>query len=405
MATMILVTHGSKGDVLPFIKLARTLRERGHRVRFLTHAVFADAARDTGVEFVPIDTVEQYRRQQQDEEAFLVGQLRGLEPESVLAFYRRNRLYETVRGEVELIGEHRDDPDAVVVARHSSGLSALTARELYGLPAAWVSPTPSMLMSMPAAVVTHREILAELLQEQLRAPLGLPPVTDWAGWLDSADLQLGMWPRWFDRAGTPAPSGVHPVGFMLDDGAESGGLPDGLDALLDRDPAPILISGSSGGLSRDVFKTFALSAAAKVGRGAIVVGGRREDLPANAAWYPSLPFADVVPRVGAIIHHGGIGTVARALSSGTPQLILAYNFDRPDNGRRLQARSLARWLPPKLWTEDAITAALEAILATDPVPNRYRPDFSASAAAAAARIESLIGTSRPYVPEPAAAVI
>ncbi|MCX5141822.1 MULTISPECIES: glycosyltransferase [unclassified Streptomyces] len=391
MATMLLVTHGSKGDVLPFIALGRALRGRGHTVRLLTHAVFGENVRSAGLDFVPIDTEEGYRRQQADEQSFLLGQLRGLDPDSVRAFYTRNQLFEHVGHELSVIAEYRDDPDVLVIGRHTSGQSGLMAKELYGLPLAWVSLTPSQPASMAATVLTHKTILADQLAA-LRARFGLAPVRDWEGWFDLPDLQLALWPRWFDRAGTPAPRSMQHAGFLLDNVSESGGLPDALARRLDGPPAeaPVLISGTSGGLGRDVFKTAAVRAAERLGRGAIVVGGTPDDLPAEVDWYPSLPFHEVMPKVAAAVHHGGVGTLARALSCGTPQVILAYNFDRPDNGRRLQARGLARWLPPKRWTQDAIEEALAAVLAAGPPADRYRPDFAASATAACTRLEALL---------------
>jgi rhamnosyltransferase subunit B len=33
----------------------------------------------------------------------------------------------------------------------------------------------------------------------------------------------------------------------------------------------------------------------------------------------------------AVVYNGGIGTCARAISAGTPQLVVPASFDQPDN--------------------------------------------------------------------------
>jgi len=45
---------GSRGDVQPFVALAQTLQEYGHRVRLATHSCFQKFVEDNGVEFFSI---------------------------------------------------------------------------------------------------------------------------------------------------------------------------------------------------------------------------------------------------------------------------------------------------------------------------------------------------------------
>jgi rhamnosyltransferase subunit B len=66
MATMLLVSHGTDGDVLPFVGLGRLLAGRGHEVTVLTHAPYADVVGRAGLGFVAIDTEPEYERQLAD---------------------------------------------------------------------------------------------------------------------------------------------------------------------------------------------------------------------------------------------------------------------------------------------------------------------------------------------------
>ena len=48
-------------------------------------------------------------------------------------------------------------------------------------------------------------------------------------------------------------------------------------------------------------------------------------------------FLGLFPLCAAVVHHGGIGTVAKALATGTPQLILPMAFDQFDNAARVKS--------------------------------------------------------------------
>ena len=45
---------GTRGDVQPFLAIARALRRHGHRVRLATHAAYRDFVEQHAVEFFPL---------------------------------------------------------------------------------------------------------------------------------------------------------------------------------------------------------------------------------------------------------------------------------------------------------------------------------------------------------------
>ena len=73
-----------------------------------------------------------------------------------------------------------------------------------------------------------------------------------------------------------------------------------------------------------------------------------------------VPFHRLFPRVAAVIHHGGAGTVAAAAAAGRPQVVCPFVADQPFWGWRMHALGVApepvdqRRLDP-----DVLAAAIE----------------------------------------------
>jgi UDP:flavonoid glycosyltransferase YjiC (YdhE family) len=92
------------------------------------------------------------------------------------------------------------------------------------------------------------------------------------------------------------------------------------------------------------------------------------------------PFADhdeLFPRCDAVVTHGGLGTVLRALAHGVPLVMLPLGRDQLVNADRIAQLGAGMHLPRGAPTE-RIRLALEQLI--------LGPAFSEAAAAAAARI-------------------
>jgi rhamnosyltransferase subunit B len=61
------------------------------------------------------------------------------------------------------------------------------------------------------------------------------------------------------------------------------------------------------------------------------------------------PFLEFLPLCAAVVHHGGIGTVAKALTTGIPQLILPMAFDQFDNAARVRSLGAGDSLKSGRW--------------------------------------------------------
>ena len=95
------------------------------------------------------------------------------------------------------------------------------------------------------------------------------------------------------------------------------------------------------------------------------------------------PFSALLPRCAALIHHGGIGTVAQALAAGIPQLVVPVAFDHFDEGRRLDALGLGAAVSRRRFTPARAARILGRLLAS--------PDVTRACADAKARIAASDG--------------
>jgi UDP:flavonoid glycosyltransferase YjiC (YdhE family) len=98
-------------------------------------------------------------------------------------------------------------------------------------------------------------------------------------------------------------------------------------------------------------------------------------LPDSILHVPYTPFAELLPRCTAIVHHGGIGTCARGFGAGIPQIIMPMGFDQPDNALRVSRLRAGASIPPGRFTGPTVAAALERLLADHGVAaacRRYR---------------------------------
>jgi UDP:flavonoid glycosyltransferase YjiC (YdhE family) len=121
----------------------------------------------------------------------------------------------------------------------------------------------------------------------------------------------------------------------------------------------------------------------------IVSAGPRHDeytLAHNMTGAEFLPQTSVLPHVDAVITHGGNNTVTESMWFGLPMIVLPIFWDQHDNAQRVHERGHGIRLSTYALTAEALTVALERVLA-DGV-------LRARAAAASERLRAHPGTVR-----------
>jgi len=176
-----------------------------------------------------------------------------------------------------------------------------------------------------------------------RRNVGLAPLRSSEELLRGADAIAALFPSWLASPQGDWPRHLRQFGFPIDRDEFHGTLPPRLRAFLDAGEAPIVWAHASmnGDIAR--FAKAARAATRHLRARVVLVGPGAEHLPPDHDFLPLryAPYAPLFSRCRAAVHHGGIGTAARALAAGIPQLVAPRSHDQPDNALRLTRLGVA----------------------------------------------------------------
>jgi vancomycin aglycone glucosyltransferase len=317
-----LVACGSRGDVQPMVALALGLRDGGHDVLLCAPPEFETWVRSYSCPYHPLGAG--FRNNP------------AMARASLRAFGRFIKQ--------ELTTEIRELPEVV----RGSALVLATGL-VYGVPTVAESlRIPYRLVAFcPATTLgTSRDPLSIRLGGWLmrlvlnagyrralnreRSAVGLPPVRDvvrnWGG-----DRPIAA----TDAALTYVPQGVTlnavQTGYMHL--RETGALSPEVGAFLDSGPPPVYVGfGSSPVLDPEKLARLLTEVASSLRVRLVIARGwsRMDALPVSTGCLvvDDVPHQQLFPRVAAVVHHGGAGTVATAARAGVPQVVLPVMADQ-----------------------------------------------------------------------------
>lgn len=198
---------------------------------------------------------------------------------------------------------------------------------------------------------------------------------------------LALFPKSFAAPQPDWPPNTHVTGFVYYD--QLGAMPDAREEdaaavhqFLRAGPPPVLFTlGSSAVMDPGDFFRESIVAAHTLGVRAVLLAGPRRGeihnpLPDSILIAGYVPFSKIMPHAAAIVHQGGIGTVAQALHAGRPMLVAPWSHDQPDNAERLRRLGVARAVPRNRYYAPRVAGELRAVL-TEP---RYEEGARAMAA-------------------------
>ncbi len=372
MASLVIAAQGTLGDHLPYVALGAFLQARGHRVRMAVNPAMLALATEAGLTAVPCGLrmgAAEARRGAADWDQF--AQPVAEQIPAWQAFYKRD-----IPLAFAQLCEACADADVLICGYQRHTLGALTAART-GI--AWLATSLMPALHCAPPLPGHAVLAQALGQtlDELAAELGVTP-----NWNHAAQSGRAILAASSQFAQVNAANAFYTqTGFWFYDPPHA---PDAdLQAFLRRYPEPLVLSFSSLPL-QDAAAVLAVHvrAAAKLGRGLLVQRGWAdfsaallpEDCDADAVWFGEfLPHDWLFPRVAAVIHHGGIGTLARALRRGCPMLVEPYGNDQFFNARQVLAHGIGAAAHPHKITADGLARILEhKVLSPDCRANAQR---------------------------------
>lgn len=366
----LLVTHGTRGDVQPFLALAVALRRKGHHALLAAPESFADSAAAHDVEFAPLD--EGPNRLLQDPvmaEAIESG-YRGVRGK-ITAISAIRRIKPLMADALRDVGAVARSSGADLLV-HTPSLPAQHAAEMLGVPAVlatlqpgWVptSEFPCPLVPLPRVPRFLNRATYLTVSATMRAYNGV--VNAWRA--DGLGLARGRGPQHalvlqaFSSAVTPVdpawPESVRTTGFWFLPRNPEWSPSTALRTFLEAGPPPVYIGfGSMAGRDAQRLGDIVAEAVREAGVRAIVAtgwGGLAARSSSDLLVIDQAPHDWLFGKVAAVVHHGGGGTTAAALVAGVPQIVCPFVADQPHWAQRMHAVGVA----PRPLRHTTITAS------------------------------------------------
>ncbi|KAH6713659.1 hypothetical protein BKA61DRAFT_518360 [Leptodontidium sp. MPI-SDFR-AT-0119] len=408
MLNIVVMVIGSRGDIQPFLKLGKNLKEFGHRVRIATHPAFKDfVEKDSGLEFFSvggdpaelmafmvknpgmIPTMETLkkgevgrRRQQMAEmfEGFWRACINATDDEKDVSNLKMMGAKAPFIADAIIANPpcfaHIHCAERLGIPLHLMFTFPYTPTQAFPHPLANikksnVDPGYANFMSYPLVEMMTWQGLGDLVNNFRVKTLGLEPVsTLWApGQLYR--LKVPFTYLWSPGL-VPKPKDWGPeidiAGFVFLDLASSFEPPEDLVKFLDAGEPPVYIGfGSIVVDEPDKFTKMIFEAVEKAGVRALVSkgwGGLGDDnTPDNVFMLENTPHDWLFPKVSAVVHHGGAGTTAIGLKCGKPAMIVPFFGDQMFWGAMIgEAGAGAKPVPHKELTVDKLADGIKQCL-------------------------------------------
>jgi sterol 3beta-glucosyltransferase len=388
MKPVVLLTSGTRGDLLPYLALAEGLRWAGRLVRVAAPLEFKELVEERGLPFAPLDgnpSELMTRGGGQSALTYDGSWLRSLQAtrrylQAARPLYQR--MLSSAAGACQ-------DAAALVIGLPSTWGSHIA--EAMGIPCIWAFLQPfSRTGEFSSALLPARlrlgkglNRLSHLLVEQAAWQTWRAQINHWR----KSDLDLspaplaGPFARLYDQT-TPVLYGFSPLvvpapadwpawhrvtGYWFPEEA-NWQPPEGLKRFIEVHPRLLYIGfGSPGTRQPQETLQIVLQALAEADLRAVLAFPEelhtRMHLPESVYPLASAPHAWLFPRMAALVHHGGAGTTAAGLRAGVPALLTPLAIDQFFWGERLAALGAGpQPLPQRRLSAGRLAQALERLV-------------------------------------------
>ena len=393
---VLILTFGTRGDVEPFVALARRLINRGHEAAVAAPRRFRSLVEAEGVVFGELDDGPLERM----DVAAAVGDVATGGMAAKIALARRlPQMFEQVLADAWRVASEGVGAGAHLVVHNGQVLAGphiaekLDIPSVLGLPLPMYVPTrafpwPAMeLPTLPKALnrATYLGMKGTVLTfgktiDRWRAEsLGLPrrnrrhdPLVDHHG--RPVPVLHAVSPQVLPRPDDWPITSVM-TGYWQLPGRADAALPEKLDKFLGAGEPPVYIGfGSMAGADSRALTRQVIDAVERTGIRAVLArgwGGLDIDRGDDRIFVvDAVPHDLLFPRVSAVVHHGGAGTTAAAVRAGRPQVVCPFVADQPFWATRMHSLGVAASpLHQRRLTGDRLAERLDSVL-TDPAAMR-----------------------------------
>jgi sterol 3beta-glucosyltransferase len=392
MKNISIVASGSRGDVQPYVALAKGLQDAGYRVRLLASENFAALATDAGLAFEStgpnIEEILQSEewRKVRESSNFLKILARG-----------QREMKQHAADSAQLMADLLRGSDLIV-----AGMAGLTGvfsiADMLKIPVIQAhvfpfSPTnefPSPLVpKLPLGRALNRlsfhvtrQMFWQILRPNdviTRRMLGLGRGS-FFGPFRALRQRCELLLYGYSRHVLPRPhdwdENTHVTGYWFLDAPAEWAPPADLVAFLEAGEPPVYIGfGSMGGRNPEEAGAIALEALALSGQRGVLASGwgglNLSTLPETVHLLSSIPHTWLFPRMAAVVHHGGAGTTAAGLGAGVPSIIVPFGGDQPFWGKRVVDLGVGPApIPRKKLTGKGLATAIREAVTNDAMRNK-----------------------------------
>jgi sterol 3beta-glucosyltransferase len=408
---IVIIALGSRGDVQPYIALAKGLQDAGQVVRVLTHENFEGLVKAHGLEFWPArGNVQDVVESEEMRELLAKGNFLAITRHTAKAAQSA-----AIHWAEDGLAACKDMD--LVIAGIGGLFVGLSLAEKLGLQmlqaylapltptkdfASILLPNAASRLGGPFNYASHH-LTHQMIWQGFRSAdnaarqqvLGLPPAPFFGPYkahrLNENPILYG-----FSPAVIPKPADwketVYVTGYWFLESESDWTPPKAVTEFLEAGPAPVYIGfGSMGSREPEQTADLVLQALAKAQQRAIMVSGwgglRKDNLPGTVLMVDSIPHSWLFARVAAVVHHGGAGTTAAGFRAGVPSIVIPFFADQPFWGHRAAALGVGpQPIARKSLTADRLALAIQQAMADQAMRGR--------AAALGAKIQAEDGVAR-----------
>lgn len=360
MTRIMISTFGTRGDIQPFIALGKGLKTAGYEVAICTPEGFKPFVEEHGLYYLCMDNELLRLTQAVLDDLGGIGEMMNI-PSKMKSALRRSM-------DDEWNAARAFQPDLIIY--HPKCFGSFHVAEKLQIPAIMSLPLPfyTPTREFPVPFLSNIQLgpwfnrfsyrlmlllpnlmYGGMVNDFRKQSLGLSPLGRFANWLVRSDGSpvpvLYPYSQHILPVPQDFPPHVHVTGYWFLDHAADWQPETGLLRFLETGSVPVYIGfGSMGSRKGEQRAGIVLEALEKSGQRGVLVSGwgglKTSHLSESVYMVESVPHEWLLPRVAAVVHHGGAGTTAAGLRAGKPSVICPFIADQPFWGKLVYQRGV-----------------------------------------------------------------